>query len=113
MPSNNEIRQSVCEVLELLSSKELQIQFQLKSPSANVAMELLCLWFSELYQPGSQLFNRSFNSDEQAMLQQFNRYYDLRKANLPETIEQLHGDSEWQIVRDQAKILLIKFRNNN
>lgn len=110
MPSIQETRQAVYDVLELLSSAELQVKFHLKSPTANVALELLCLWFSELYHPGSLLFTRSFSSEEQALLQEFNRYYDMRKGKLPKTIEQLHDDSDWQIVMQEAKVLLDKFK---
>lgn len=110
MPSMNETRKSVCDFLELLSSEELQKQFHLKSPTANVALELLCLWFSELYHPGSQLFSRTFSPEEHTLILEFNRHYDKRKANVPATIEQLHFDSDWQTTMHEAKKLLNKLK---
>lgn len=106
MMLKNQCRVSVENILKLLSSKDQQLEFQRKSPSANVALELLCLWFNELYNPGTHLFKQSFTSIELAAIQEFNRYYDLRKGKLPETIEELHGDSDWSVIMDEAKYLL-------
>ncbi len=106
MKSKKEIRESVRHVLNLLSSKEQQLNFQQKSPSANVALELLCLWFNELYNPGSQLFTRSFSSKELIAIQEFNQYYNLRKGKLPETIEELHQDRDWDVILQESKRVL-------
>ena len=108
MTSNDEFRKAVKNILKLLSSKEQQIEFQRKSPSANVALELLCIWFNDLYNPGSQLFKRSFTTNELKFLQEFNQYYDLRKGKLPETIEELHQDSDWNVIMDEARYVLDK-----
>ena len=112
MNSNNEYRCAALNVLHLLASKEQQLDFQRKSPSANVALELLCLWFQDLYNPGSHLFKHSFSASELASIQEFNRYYDLRKGKLPETIEELHQDSDWEIIMNEAKILLSEINSN-
>ncbi|VAX00348.1 hypothetical protein MNBD_GAMMA22-122 [hydrothermal vent metagenome] len=106
MQSKKQIRASVRHVLALLSSKEQQINFQQQSPSANVALELLCLWFNELYNPGSQLFSRSFSNSELTAIQEFNHYYNLRKGKLPESIEELHQDQDWDVIVQESKRVL-------
>jgi len=111
MNSSNECRCAAINVLQLLASKEQQLDFQQKSPSANVALELLCLWFKDLYNPGSHLFVRSFSASELESIQEFNRYYDLRKGKLPETIEELHQDSDWEIIMTEAKTLLTEINS--
>jgi hypothetical protein len=112
MVSSDKFRSAIITVLQLLSSKQRQLDFQKKSPSSNVALELLCLWFDDLYNPGSQLFNRSFSTTELELIQEFNRYYDLRKGKLPETIEELHQDSDWEIIMNEAQVLLTKINSN-
>ncbi len=111
MTTNNEFRSAIMDVLQLLSSKERQLDFQQKSPSANVALELLCLWFSELYNPGSHFFKHAFSTSELELIREFNRYYDLRKGHLPETLEELHQDSDWEIIMNEAKVLLTKINS--
>ncbi|MFV2060745.1 MAG: hypothetical protein ACC653_08665 [Gammaproteobacteria bacterium] len=113
MTSHDEFRKSVIEVLELLSSKQQQLDFQQKSPSANVALELMCRWFSDLYNLESHLLKRSFSDNEQIALLEFNRYYDTRKRSIPESIEILHQDSDWAIIMTAAKKLLVEIKSNN
>jgi len=110
MSSTEEIRNSVQKLLLLLSSKQQQLEMQLKSPSTNVALELLCLWFNELCNPGSHLFERSFSETELKSIHEFNRYYDLRKGKVSETIEELHQDNDWEIIMQEAKRLFTEIK---
>jgi len=113
MTSKQDIRLSVLTLLKLLSSKEQQRQYHQQFPSANVALELLCKWFDELYNQSSPLFKLSFTADEFTLIQEFNRYYGLRKGKLPETIEQLHLDSDWNVIMDEAQYVLDGLQKNN
>lgn len=106
MLSKTQIRKSVHNVLSLLSSKQQQIDFQQNSPSVNVALEILCLWFDELYNPGTPLFQKSFTKLEFDLLQEFNQYYSLRKGKLPESLNDLHDDADWKIIMHEAKSIL-------
>lgn len=106
MQSKTEIRTSVHNILSLLSSKQQQVEFQKESPTVNVSLEMLCLWFNELYNPGTPLFQKSFTDSEFNLLQDFNRYYDIRKGKLPASIDDLHYDTEWQHVMQEAQSLL-------
>ncbi len=108
MTSKDEIRNSVRNILKLLCCKELQLEYQQKFPSANVALDLLCMWFNDLYNPGSQLFKRSFTPVELELIQEFNSNYDLCKRKVPETINELHHDSLWKDIMLEAQKLLDK-----
>ncbi|MFV1983934.1 MAG: hypothetical protein ACC657_10385 [Thiohalomonadales bacterium] len=108
MTSKNEIRKSVRNILKLLSSKEQQLEYQQKFSSANVALDLLCMWFNDLYNPGSHLFKHAFTPVEMKLIQKFNRNYDLFKRKVPETIDELHQDNHWKSIMLEAQKLLDK-----
>lgn len=106
MTTREEFRKSVRELIELISSREQQFEYQENVPIANVASELLCMWFDDLYHPETDLFQNSFESKELEILEAFNQFYDSRTNKLPDTLEELHRAKEWNQIVSEAKRVL-------
>jgi hypothetical protein len=97
-------RQRITEVLQLLSSKEAQIEYQRDVPIADVSAELLCMWFDDL---GDVWLSTELSSKERDRLELFNRFYAKRAAQLPKNLEEMHNSVAWQEVIDEARDVLI------
>ncbi len=96
-------RDSIKNLLELLSSKEDQLKYQKDIPIANVPAELLCMWFDDCYHPNTRLFKRSFSSNEQEKLEEFNQFYDTHCKKLPDILEEMHINEDWKLIMHKAK----------
>ena len=106
MAIREEFRESVRSILELLSSKELQLKYEKDVPIAHVPSELLCTWFDDLYHPDSILFQKSFSQEELEILERFNKFYDERTKGLPNSLDELHRNPEWQEIMNKAEKVL-------
>ena len=106
MAQKIKLRQSVRDVLELISCKERQLEYQRDVPIANVPSELLCMWFDDLYHPRTVLFKNSFTLEEMKYLKAFNEFYDRSADVLPETLGELHKSEKWAAIESEPKKVL-------
>ena len=106
MDKSQTYRQSVKELIELLASKEQQMQYQDSLSVGDPAAELVCMWFDDTYHPDTELFNSAFTHDEAAILASFNTIYQDNSVNLPDTLEEFHRTSEWSEIMSEAKYVL-------
>ena len=103
MEDIQQTRQVFRELLQLLSSKEEQQQYQVVVPIANVPAELLCHWFDDHYHPKTDWFQEAFTSEERDILKEFNDFYDARTSKLPDTLPELLEDPVWSEIVAKAK----------
>ena len=98
------LRASLLDLLETLSSRELQQRYQDDVPIANVPAELVCGWFDDLYLPEVPGFVASFGEAELEALAEFNRVFDSLVDSLPEThdVQVLWEAPAWQDIEAAA-----------
>ncbi len=102
----NAIRACIQDLLELIASKEEQVDYAKRVPIADVSAELVCMWFDDSYQPNSRQHKEAFSIKEQEVLSKFNAFYDARVDSLPKTLDELQLDPQWdEIVREAQKVL--------
>jgi hypothetical protein len=106
------IRESLIDLLDLLSDKNKQIEYA-KTVGDKVAIdELVCMWFDDQYKPDSEIFIAAYNDKELVVLKKFNDYYYSISNKIPEdTIDKLLVDPNWvELIRQacDAKAELIK-----
>ena len=105
------LRKSATDILEILSSLDVQIKYEESVPTADVPAELKSIWFDDFFQPGES-FNASFSERELSALGKFNTFYDLRVKKLPnssEGLETLHSSLTWLEIVSKAKETLDVF----
>ena len=112
MPSQTpDLRSGIVGILQLLSSPQKQLQYELKVPAISVPTELLCMWFDDLYLPNSQYFNRCFSSGELEAMATFNVCFARQEELLPEPrdgIKTWLQDETWLgIVQEASKTLAV------
>lgn len=92
------------ELLELLSSREAQVQYEADVPVANVPAELLCMWFNDHYHPETVWFTEAFTSRERAALAAFDGFFSAVADGLPTEggVTALHAESAWTGVCEKA-----------
>ena len=104
------IRQNVLNILDLWSSKEVQLEYQKNVPIAQVSDELFCQWADDFYHPDSRQFKIAFNEIERDVLAEFDKTLNFicekTPNNLPDIV-QFVKTTEWKIV-NQAEIDAIK-----
>jgi hypothetical protein len=102
----NTIRASIKDVLEVIASKEEQVDYARRVPVAEVTAELVCMWFDDIYHHKSRQHKEAFSIEEQEALSNFNAFYDARVDSLPKTLAELQIDSQWdEIVHEARKVL--------
>lgn len=96
------------ELLELLSSREAQAQYEVDVPIANVPAELLCMWFDDRYHPETVWFTEAFTSRERAALAAFDAFFSAVADGLPTEggVMVLHAESVWTGVCEKAAEVL-------
>ena len=110
MTKAQEFRASMRKLLELLSSKEEQLQYQRNVPIANVEAELVCMWFDDMYHPDTELFKSSFTPEEMQLLESFNNLYDQHVSILPDTLHEYHKSKEWNQIMAEANNVLTNIK---
>ena len=73
-----DLRSGILDLLELLSSRDRQLEYERRVPQVSIPTELICMWFDDLYVPESEAFKRCFSEEELAAMAAFNNYYDGR-----------------------------------
>ncbi len=107
-------RVRIIELLQLLASEQEQLDYEKDVPIADVPAELLCMWFDDLYYPGS--IGSRFNQSEAATLAKFNDFYDVEKRKLPQssgTIRTWLANSTWRKIMTAANDTLKEINSNN
>jgi hypothetical protein len=76
---------NIIELLRLLGSDELQLDYEKNVPHVDITTELVCMWFDDQYHPNSSHFTSCFKKNELAALAEFHQFYDERHKQLPES----------------------------
>jgi len=108
--STADYKKTICDLLELISSEEKQLEYESRVPSADVPSELVCQWFDDIYHPDSELFCQCFSPEQLDALRMFNDFYGKRTDYLPDPAEGLrayHESAIWKEIMSEAKITLI------
>ena len=102
----NILKKNVVGLLKTISDRQKQLDYQQGVPVVNVATELVCQWFDDLYHPGSALHVSAFTKKESKRLATFNRYFKERTDSLPHSIEELHSSNVWEEIENEAQNVL-------
>ena len=100
-------------ILELLSSEELQLEYEKNVPRVDITNELVCMWFDDFYFPDDKMISESFSVEELEELIKFNKFYDDRFKLLPEsngTVLTWLGDQTWRDIMTEAQNTLVKLK---
>jgi hypothetical protein len=102
-------RQSVIEVLKLLSSPERQLAYERNVPQIAVTNELLSGWFDDTYLPESVRFRECFSAAELEAMAAFDAFFEEHSNSLP-TVRRGVSDwlmnENWRQIMQRAKDLL-------
>jgi hypothetical protein len=103
-------RKEVFEVLELISSKEKQLDYQAKVPIAYVSAELFNQW-DDCYQiPKEQdWYKEAFSKEELRILQEFDEAFEDVSKETPQNPPDIHNfvkTPEWERLSNAAAIAL-------
>ena len=63
-------------LLELLASREEQLDYEQRVPPVNIENELCGMWFNDLYVRESEIFRQAFSEEELTALRSFNECYE-------------------------------------
>ncbi|MBK1853220.1 hypothetical protein FE845_17880 [Marinobacter sp. 1-4A] len=105
-------RKEVFEVLDLISSKEEQLDYQAKAPIAYVSAELFNQW-DDCYQiPKEQeWYKEAFTDGELSILQEFDEALEAVSKDTPQNPPDIHefvNTPEWERLSNAASIALSK-----
>jgi len=101
------------ELLELLSSADLQLDYERRVPHISVSVELVCMWFDDFYFPRDKFFKLCFSKEELEVLAAFNKYYDEHEKTLPKAPPRIADwlqNETWQGIMKEAANALAFFR---
>jgi len=110
------LRGRIVEHLRLLCSAEEQLEYQYNVPGINVTVELVCIWFDDLYYPKRSFFSSSFSNRELVAMAKFNQVFDaittssLQGKEIPQ-IELFISTPEWIRLSQAASIALCAFED--
>jgi hypothetical protein len=97
-----DLRNNVLELLRLIASPEQQLAYERDNPIVDMKVELICMWFDDLYKPAWSLFQDAFSPAEQERLAAFDQFYQARKKQLPTTLAAMHQSPVWHEVMAAA-----------
>ena len=105
-------RKEVFEMLDLMSSKEEQLDYQAKAPIAHVSAELFNQW-EDCYQiPKEQdWYNEAFTDGELSILKEFDEALEAVSNDTPQNPPDIHefvNTPEWERLSNAASIALGK-----
>ena len=106
-----DLRPGIVHVLRLLSSPEMQLDYERRVPGISIPSELLCHWFDDSYLPESAAFRQSFSPQELESLAVFNTYFDGQEKILPDPSNGIRSwleDKTWiGIMREATRTLAV------
>jgi hypothetical protein len=102
-------RQSVIEVLRLLSSPERQLAYERNVPGIPVTNELMSAWFDDDYLPESEKFRECFSAAELEAMAAFDAFFEDHSNSLPKVhngVSDWLVDENWRLIMQRATDLL-------
>jgi hypothetical protein len=99
-------RRQIREMLQLLASEEEQLDYERNVPHVDITVELICMWFDDLYDAKRAAADSTFSDTEHAALAEFYQFYDARVERLPEsqgTVRTWLASPIWREVMEQAR----------
>jgi hypothetical protein len=97
-----DLRNNVLQLLRLIASPEQQLAYERDNPIVDTKVELICMWFDDLYKPSWSLFQDAFSSAEQEQLSVFDQFYQAHKKQVPDTLAAMHKSPVWQEIMAAA-----------
>ncbi len=80
-----ERKQQIREMLQLLASADEQLLYERNVPHVNITVELVSMWFDDLFHGHAPTAEPGFTAEEHAALEEFHRFYEERLGRLPES----------------------------
>ena len=99
-------RQQIRELLRLLATEEEQLAYERNVPHVDITVELVCMWFDDLYYAKDGPTDSTFNDAEWIALAEFNQFYDTWVNALPEsqgTVRTWLASPVWREIMEQAR----------
>jgi hypothetical protein len=109
-----DLRPGIIAVLQLLSSPEMQLEYEQRVPGISIPSELLCQWFDDSYLPESPAFRQCFSSHELEALAHFNNYFADHEKVLPDPHRGIGNwleDNTWKEIMREARQTLAVFES--
>ncbi|HEX4785490.1 MAG TPA: hypothetical protein VH350_14210 [Candidatus Sulfotelmatobacter sp.] len=106
MAETSNLRPRIVHVLRLLSSSEMQLEYERRVPGISIPSELLCQWFDDSYLPDSPVFRQCFSSHELEALAHFNNYFADHEKLLSDPhrgISNWLEDNIWKGIMSEAR----------
>lgn len=108
------LRRGIIETLQLISSREEQLNYQRNVPIAYVSAELFCLWdgYYNEDSAGEEWFRNVFSNEQLEAMKQFNQIFNDVLTSLPEelpSIEELILTPQWGKLSTAATLALRAF----
>ncbi|RFA29939.1 hypothetical protein CAI21_08945 [Alkalilimnicola ehrlichii] len=107
-------RKEVFEVLDLISSKEEQLDYQAKAPIAYVSAELFNQWEDCYQTPKEQdWYKEAFSKAELKVFQEFDEALEAVSKDVPQNPPDIHDfvkTPEWEKLSNAARIALTKLQ---
>jgi hypothetical protein len=100
-----DLRPGIVDVLRLLSSPEMQLDYERRVPGISIPSELLSQWFDDSYVPDRPEFRQCFSAHELEALAHFNNYFADHEKLLPEPrggMRRWLEDGNWQAINREA-----------
>ena len=90
-------RNSIIRLLRLVNSETEQRAYEKRAPYANVADELVCQWFDDLYHPEDENWRAIFLVPELKAMEEFSdAFKETIKWPSPECIEEWLANPRWR-----------------
>jgi hypothetical protein len=99
-------RKSFRELLGLLASEEQQLTYERDVPFVDITVELVCMWFDDLYDEKRADRDVAFTAEERAALADFHQFYKERVDMLPAsqgTVRTWLASPVWSEVMERAR----------
>jgi hypothetical protein len=104
--SSTNWRSLVLEALDLIGSRDEQLQYEHAVPNVDITSELVSIWFDQVYHPDHDQFSSAFSVKELGSLNEFNQVFDQAVDALPDsqgTVETWLDNNLWQRVMQAAE----------
>ncbi len=100
-------RANAVDTLTMISNPEAQLEYECNVPVASISSELRCQWLDDFYcHHRLRSFSNSFSSDELALLEEFDAFFDANDPLLPEkpnSIQVWLDDLTWRAIMTKAE----------
>jgi hypothetical protein len=78
-------RAQLRELLQLLASADQQLAYESNVPHVDITVELVCMWFDDLYDQNHAATDPTFAEVDRTALAEFHQFYDERHRRLPKS----------------------------